>query len=69
MHAVAPEARRGHLIPGTVVRDVCELPCCCLELNSALLEDHPVPLTSEPSLKPPFDYLNFLFLLRHSFSV
>jgi hypothetical protein len=30
----------------------CELPCCCWELNSEPLEEQPVILTFDPSLRP-----------------
>ena len=36
----------------TAVRDNYELPCGFWELNSELLEEQPVPLTTEPSLQP-----------------
>ena len=43
--------RRGHWIP---IRDACELPCGCCELNSGTLEGQAVPLTTEPCLYPHF---------------
>lgn len=36
---------------GTGVRDGYELPCGCCDSNSGPLEEHPVPLTAEPSLQ------------------
>ena len=39
------ESTRSHL-------DSCESPCDCWELNSGLLEEQQVLLTSEPSLQP-----------------
>ena len=39
---------------GSEVTDSCELPCWYWELNSGLLEEQPVLLTAEPSLRPYF---------------
>ena len=41
-----------HRSPGTGIRDSCELPCGCWELNPGPLEEQPVLLTAEPSLQP-----------------
>ena len=38
--------------PGTRVKDSCEPPCGCWELNLCPLEEQPVLLTAEPSLPP-----------------
>ena len=35
-----------------LITDGCEPPCGCWELNSGLLEEEPLLLTSEPSLQP-----------------
>jgi hypothetical protein len=37
-----------------LITDGCELPCVCWELNSGLLEEQLVLLTTEPSLQPPY---------------
>ena len=37
---------------GTEVKDACELPCRCWELNPGPLEEQPVLLTAELSLQP-----------------
>ena len=42
------ESVRSH---GTRITDSCELPRGCWELNSSLLEEKPVLLTTEPSLQ------------------
>ena len=36
---------------GTEVKDACELPCRCWELNPGPLEEQPVLLTAELSLQ------------------
>ena len=38
---------------GTEVKDNCQLPCGCWELNPGPLQEQPVLLTTEPSLQPP----------------
>jgi hypothetical protein len=40
----------------------CEPPCGCWKLNSGPLEEHPVLLTTEPSLQPHRVCLFVLFL-------
>ena len=40
--------------PRTGVIDGCEPPCRCQELNSGLLEEQPVLLTTKPSLQSSF---------------
>ena len=47
MSAYIPEEGIRPIIGGG-----CELPCGCWELNSGLLEEQSVVLTSEPSLQP-----------------
>jgi hypothetical protein len=42
------------------VKDSCELPCGCWDLNSVPLEEQSVPLTAELSLQSP--KVVFLFL-------
>jgi hypothetical protein len=42
----------GVTFPGTGVADINEPPCGCWEMNSGLLEEQPVLLTTEPSLQP-----------------
>ena len=43
--------------PETGVTDSCELPCGYWELNLGPLKEQPVPLTTEPSLQLPTDFL------------
>ena len=43
------ETRRECWITRTRVRDSCELPCGCWELNLEPLEEQPVLLVTEPS--------------------
>ena len=46
--------------PGIGVKDGCEPPCGCRELNPGPLEEQPVLLTAEPSLQlPMFVYFSF----------
>lgn len=50
-------ARRAVGLPGTGVREVCELPCGCEELNLGPLEKQPVLLTAHLS-GPAFPFLS-----------
>jgi hypothetical protein len=43
----------GLCMSGAGVTDRCELLCGCWELNPGSLREHPVLLTTEPSLQPP----------------
>ena len=38
--------------PGAGVKNGCEPPCGCWELNLSLLQEYPVHLTTEPSHEP-----------------
>jgi hypothetical protein len=49
----------GVKCPGTGATDSCELPCGYWELNLDPLEEHPVLLTTKPSLQPPFSSKGF----------
>lgn len=49
--------------PGEGTRSHCEPPCGCLELNSGPLEEQPLLITTEPSLKSLFwVFCLFVFL-------
>jgi hypothetical protein len=45
------------------VTDGCELPCGCWELNPGLLEEQPVLLAAEPSVKALEGLLFWVFCL------
>jgi hypothetical protein len=49
--------------PGTGVTDSCKLPCGCWKLNPSALEEQPMLLTAEPSVKPLF--VLFICLVFH----
>jgi hypothetical protein len=49
--AVFRHSRKGNQI---FVKDGCELPCGCWDLNSGPLEEPSVLLTAEPSHQPPY---------------
>ena len=44
--------------------DDCEPPCGCWELNSGLMEEQPVLLSTEPFFQPPNRFLNYSLLLK-----
>ena len=55
------------------IRDGCEPPCGCWELNSGPLEEQAMLLTSEPSLQPSplllYDaapHMKLIFTTQHS---
>jgi hypothetical protein len=66
MHAWYPQRpAEGIGSPGTTVRNSCELPSGCQELNLDPLEEQPLLLITEPSLPPLnlFGWIFFSFLL------
>jgi hypothetical protein len=60
MHAVPTEARRGRWSPRPRIIDDCEPLCGYWESNLCPLEEHPVNLTSEPSLQPWLSFYHHL---------
>ncbi|EGW02432.1 E3 ubiquitin-protein ligase NEDD4 [Cricetulus griseus] len=52
-----------------LIRDGCEPPCGCWELNSGPLEEQSVLLTSESSLQPPkpeYEWVQVIRLFFHN---
>lgn len=53
------KARGGHGVLGTVLSEDCE-PHECWERNPDPLQEHQMLLTTEPSLRPYYQYFNFM---------
>ncbi|KAM7331642.1 hypothetical protein ACRRTK_008350 [Alexandromys fortis] len=54
---------QGVRSPGTGVTDSCEMPFGYWVLSPGPLEEHPVLLTTEPSLQFPGSYFELLIVL------
>lgn len=62
---VSTAVREGTVLAGTRVRDGCELPWGCRELNSGPLQDQLVILIHEPYLHPDFKICGGYFVIQH----
>lgn len=67
IHATPVGAKEDISLLGTGVPGGCEPPCRCWEVNPGPLEEHPVLLTSKPSLQPLalILFLNSLILWKN----
>lgn len=63
MCTVPEEARKGCWSPVSGVTDGCELLYGCWELNPGLLEEQPVPITTETFLQPLFYSFKDVFII------